>query len=117
MKKITVNGVDVDYFHIQENLDGTTEVTFSKKFNVADAHISEIQRRLRENGLSCQVFKRLEHGIVVLWLSRIEDLHGVLHVLDVPMGSYEIDYDSLMVTVDVPKLERTLLFGDVGVRV
>ena len=68
MRKITVNGEEVEYFHIIEHHDGTTEVTFSKKFNVVDAHMSEIMRRVRENGLECQVFKDIQHDIVSIML-------------------------------------------------
>ena len=103
-KRFIVNGEEVEYFHVQENPDGTTIINFSKEFDVATAHMSVIMKRLRDNNLECLVFKDLQHNLVMIWLNDINDLHGVLHVLDIPVGTYSVDYDSLIVSVDVPLL-------------
>ena len=108
MRKITVNGEEVEYFHIIEHHDGTTEVTFSKKFNVVDAHMSEIMRRVRENNLECQVFKDIQKDIVIIMLYDINDLHGILHSLSVPPGTYEVMYEDCLIVIDIPKIREAL---------
>ena len=106
LKKITVNGEEVEYFHIEEKLDGTTEITFSKQFNIIDAHMGDIMKRVRDNGLECQVFKDFKHDIIMIWLYRLDDLHGVLYSLNIPAGCYEVDDD--MIVIDIPVLRRHL---------
>ena len=106
LKKITVNGEEVEYFHIEEKLDGTTEITFSKQFNIIDAHMGDIMKRVRDNGLECQVFKDFKHDIIMIWLYHLDDLHGVLYSLNIPAGCYEVDDD--MIVIDIPVLRRHL---------
>ena len=104
LKKITVNGEEVEYFHITEKPDGSKEITFTKKFNIVDAHMSEIMKRVRENGLKCHVFKDIPKGIISILLYSIDDLPGILHSLDIPNGVYEVYYEDCLVVVDIPRL-------------
>lgn len=115
MKKITVNGQEVEYFHIQENPDGSTEITISKQFNIVDAHISDIMKRVRENGLECQVFKDFHHDIISILLYDINDLHGILFSLSIPTGCYEVLYDESLVIIDIPVLRSKLGINEVEV--
>ena len=108
MRKYTVNGETVEYFHIEEKPDGTTEITFSKKFNIIDAHMGEIMKRVRENGLECQVFKDFKHDIIQIWLYDIDDLHGILYSLSIPAGTYEVFYEDKIVVIDIPLLKNAL---------
>lgn len=117
-KKIIVNGEEVEYFHIQENLDGTTEITFSKTFDIVTAHMSEIMKRVRDNGLRCQVFKGdIDKGFITIILYDMNDLAGVLYSLDIPLTAYEvIDEEFKTIIVDINKLPNHTpnLRGDIA---
>ena len=104
--KIIINGEEVEYFNIQQKMDGTMEITYSKTFNIVNAHISNIHKRLRENNLHCQVFKDFKHGIISIWLNNINDLHGVLYTLKIPAGTYDVLYEDKIIVIDIPKLEN-----------
>lgn len=100
-----VNGKEVEYLHIKENVDGDIIVEYDEHFNIVNAHMSIIMKRLKDNNLKCYVFKDFKHGIIVLFLYRLEDLHSVLHVLNVPFGCYEVNEEDLLVTIDVGVLD------------
>lgn len=108
MKKYTVNGEEVEYFHLAEKPDGTTEIIFTKKFNIVDAHMGDIMKRVRDAGLQCQVFKDLPHEIIMILLYNMDDLHGVLHSLSIPPGCYELYPEDKLVVIDTPVLLRKI---------
>lgn len=90
LRKITVNGEEVEYFQVIEKPDGTTEVTFSKKFDVVTADMREIMRRIHENGYECTVYKDLKHGIIHFALENKDDIHGILFSLNIPLDIYHV---------------------------
>ena len=107
MRKYIVNNKEVEYLHIEEK-DGATVVTFEEKFNIVNAHMSVIMERLRENELNCLVFKDIKHKIISI-LVKDDDMskvHFILHVLNIPVGSYDVMYDDCTIVVDIPKLEE-----------
>ena len=108
MRKYIVNDKEVEYLHIEEKPDGTTVVTFEEKFNLIHAHMGEIMKRLRENGLDgVHVIKYLhKYNVIIIDLMTIDQLTGALHSLDVPFGVYEVNYEDAVVTVDIPKYEE-----------
>lgn len=109
MRKYIVNNQEVEYLHIEEKHNGTTVVTFEEKFNLINAHMSVIMEKLRDNHLSVHhVFKDFKHGIIVVLLKSIDDVNGVLHVLSVPHGCYEVNYNDASVTIDIPVMENML---------
>lgn len=112
MRKYIVNNKEVEYLHIQQEPDGTTKVTFEEKFNIVTAHMGVIMARLRENDLHCKVFKDLKHDIISIWLDSINDINGVLHVLNVPHACYEVMYEDAIVVIDVPKLQHMIHLED-----
>lgn len=47
-----VNRKKVEYLYIDKKDEENITVTFSEKFNIVNAHISEILRKIRKNNLS-----------------------------------------------------------------
>lgn len=109
MVKYIVNNKEVEYLHIEERHDGTTIVTFEEKFNIITAHMGFIMQKLRDNNLNgVLVFKNLKYGIISILLDNVDQVHGVLHALNVPHACYEVIYDDLTIVIDVPRLEHAL---------
>lgn len=107
--KYIVNDKEVEYLHIEERYDGTTIVTFEEKFNIATAHMGFIMQKLRDNNLNgVLVFKDLKHDIITIMLDNVDQVHGVLHALNVPHACYEVMYEDCLIVVDVPRLEHAL---------
>lgn len=115
MKKYIVNNQEVEYLRIEKGHDGTIKVEFEKKFNIITAHMSMIMERLRENNLNgCHVFKDEYHGIISILLKSIDQVHGVLHVLNVPHSCYEINHEDALIVIDIPVMENVLkMYEDV----
>lgn len=108
MRKYIVNNTEVEYLHIEEMPDGTTVVTFEEKFNLINAHMGEIMKRLRDNGLDgIHVIKYLhKYNVIIIDLVNIDQLTGALHSLDIPYGCYEVDYNDCLITIDIPDYEK-----------
>ena len=86
--KTIVNGEEVEYFHIQQEPDGNIVVTISTKFDIVTAHMSEIMKRIREDGYECVVSKDLHNGIIYFILEHKSDAVGVLNSLNIPSDIY-----------------------------
>jgi len=107
MTKFKVNGKEMDYVHIQKNIDGSIEVTYSEKFDIVTAHMSDIMQKIRNNGLTAQVFRAnaKKYGYITIVLIRPEDLTGVLFSLDIPLDACDwLDKENGYVIVEVDKL-------------
>ena len=107
MTKFKVNGKEMDYVHIQKNIDGSIEVTYSEKFDIVTAHMSDIMQKIRNNGLTAQVFRAnaKKYGYITIVLNRPEDLTGVLFSLDIPLDACDwLDKENGYVIVEVDKL-------------
>ena len=107
MTKFKVNGKEMDYVHIQKNMDGSIEVTYSEKFDIVTAHMSDIMQKIRNNGLTAQVFRAnaKKYGYITIVLNRPEDLTGVLFSLDIPLDACDwLDKENGYVIVEVDKL-------------
>ncbi len=107
MTKFKVNGKEMDYVHIQKNMDGSIEVTYSEKFDIVTAHMSDIMQKIRNNGLTAQVFRATakKYGYITIVLNRPEDLTGVLFSLDIPLDACDwLDKENGYVIVEVDKL-------------
>ena len=103
--KIIVNGQEVEYFHIDKKLDGTTIITISKEFDVVTAHTSDIMKKIRADGYECHVFRDLKHGIISIWLQDMSDAFGVLNALEIPSDKYEvIDEELNIICVQIGNL-------------
>ena len=104
-----VNGEEVEYLHIHEDLNGDIIVDYDEKFNLVKAHVGEIMKKLRNNGINhIHVSKNLKYRIISIWLDDLLQLHSVLHVLDIPPLCYEImDEDNILV-IDTPEYERAI---------
>jgi len=97
----------MDYVHIQKNIDGSIEVTYSEKFDIVTAHMSDIMQKIRNNGLTAQVFRAnaKKYGYITIVLNRPEDLTGVLFSLDIPLDACDwLDKENGYVIVEVDKL-------------
>ena len=104
-----VNGVEVEYLHIENNTNGDTVVSYSKQFNIVNAHMGEIMKKLRDNGIyHVHVFKDLKHRIISIWLDNLSQLHSVLHVLDIPPLCYEIMEEDNIIVIDTPEYEKAI---------
>ncbi len=110
--KLIVNGEEVEYLHIEKKMDGSTEVTFSKKFNLATAHMSEIMKRVRQTGLDCVVSVNHKHNLAMISYHNPKDINGILHSLEIPQGSYEIDYDFGLITVQLKLLDKGIFIEE-----
>lgn len=100
-----INGKEVEYLHIQNSLDGSITVTYSEKFNLVEAHMSEIMKRLRQNNLNHSlVFKDLKHRIISITYRETNDINGILHIFNIPYGAYEVLEDDKIIVVDVDNL-------------
>lgn len=112
MKKKIVNGKEVEYLYINDNNPDKIIVEFSEKFNIVDAHMSEIMKRLRENDLRVvHIHKDFKHDIITILFTRIEDVHGILHSLSVPPNCYEIDDEDpkfKIIIIDIPILQEKI---------
>lgn len=86
--KTIVNGEEVEYFHIEQKMDGTTIVTISEEFDVVTAHMSDIMKRIRDAGYECVVSKNLHQGFIMFILHDIDDAYGVLSSLNIPFDIY-----------------------------
>ena len=119
--KIIVNGTEVEYLDIQQKPDGTMVINFSEKFNILLATPREIAIQLMKNNFKSTVTKYLNYKIIVIYLADINELHGVLNCLNIPVGTYEINYEDLLVTIDTPLLENPAVeigkMGNLEVRV
>lgn len=103
-----VNGKEVEYLNIIKEPNGDIIVEYDEKFNLVNAHMGVIMQKLRDNGLKCHVFKELKYNIILIWLNHIEDIHGILHSLNIPHGCYDVNYNDMIVTIDVPIYEQLL---------
>ena len=99
-KKIIINGETVEYLNIEEKPDGTTVITYSKSFNLLTASMREIYQRLSENGMHAQVFKELRHNFISIIFFNDDDVNGLLHIFNIPAGSYDLNMEDQMIVVN-----------------
>lgn len=100
-----INGEEVEYLHIENSLNGDVNITFTKKFNIVDAHMGEIMKKLRENGLvNSLVFKFLKYDIIMITFKNIEEVTPIIHLFNIPYGAYEVMEEDCMIVVDTPLL-------------
>ena len=103
-----VNGKEVEYLHIKEDYNGDIIVEYNEHFNIVNAHMGEIMKRLRKNDLNCIVTKNFKYKIIMILLKKIEDVHSVLSVLNIPYGCYDINEEDKIITIDVPVINELL---------
>lgn len=104
-----VNGKEVEYLHIREELNGDIIVEYDEVFNLVKAHMGVIMERLYDNDFSdVHVFKNLKYKIITIQLHDIAQLHGVLYALNIPPATYEILYDDNSIVIDTPEYERAI---------
>lgn len=78
------------------------EVTFSEKFNIVDAHMGEIMHKLRSNGLNNSlVFKNLKYKIITITYGNRNEITRILHLFDIPYGSYEVIEQDNSIILDI----------------
>lgn len=100
-----INGEEVEYLHIKNSFDGDIIVTYSEKFNLVTAHMSEIMKKLRQNNLNHSlVFKDLKHHIISITYKDLNDINGILHIFNIPYGAYEVLEEDRIIVVDTDKL-------------
>lgn len=100
-----INGEEVEYLHIENSLNGDVTVTYEKKFNLIDAHMGEIMKKLRENGLvNSLVFKFLKYDIIMITFKNMEEVTPIIHLFNIPYGAYEVMEEDCMIVVDTPLL-------------
>jgi len=100
-----INGEEVECLHIEKSSNGDITVTYVKKFNLVDAHMGEIMKKLRENGLvNSLVFKFLKYDIIMITFKNIEEVTPIIHLFNIPHGAYEVMEDDNMIVVDTPLL-------------
>ena len=98
-----VNGKEVDYLHIQQTSNGLV-IEYSEEFNIVSAHMSIIQKRLRENNIYCHVFKDLQHNLISIMFRNVKDIIPILHILNIPINAYEVMEDDCLIIVNTELL-------------
>ena len=100
-----INGEVVEYLHIENTFDGDTIVTYSEKFDIITAHMGEIMKKLRDNGLhNTLVFKDLKHDIITITYGHRDEITSILHLFNIPYGSYEVLEEDKFIVLDIPLL-------------
>lgn len=100
-----INGEVVEYLHIENSHNGDVIVTYAEKFNIITAHMGEIMKKLRDNGLeNTLVFKFLKYEIILITFENIDEITPIIHLFNIPYGAYEVMEDDCMIVVDTPLL-------------
>ena len=100
-----INGGIVEYLHIENTHNGDVNVTYAKKFNLVDAHMGEIMKKLRDNGLeNTLVFKFLKYEIIMITFKNTDEITPIIHLFNIPYGAYEVMEEDHMIVVDTPLL-------------
>lgn len=106
-----VNGKKVEYFYMTEKNDKKI-IEFSEIFNIIEARTVSIMEKLKENDLEIiHIEKDFKHDIIMILFKDINQVHGVLHVLNIPPGCYEIndeDENLKIITIDIPILKEKM---------
>lgn len=101
-----INGEEVEYLHIENTHDGNIIVTYAEKFNLVTAHMGEIMKKLRMNGLNNSlVFKDLKHDIITITYKNNSEITKILHLFDIPYNAYEVMEEDKSIVIDIPLLE------------
>ena len=101
-----INGEEVEYLHIKNQLNGDIIVTYSEKFNIVVAHMSEIMKRLRQHKLNnTLVFRDLKHNIISITYENTNEINGILHIFNIPYGAYQVMENDKIIVIDVDKLK------------
>lgn len=100
-----INGEEVDYITI-DNDEGKIDIHYYEKFDIVTARIHRIESKLREKHLNVTVCKDLYRGYIGIFLEHIEDYIGVVHILEIPRGAYQIDNENKLLIIRVDKLPK-----------
>ena len=95
-----VNGKEVEYLYVQHTPNGYI-IEYSEQFDIVTAHMSEIQKRLREHNFRCQVFKDLAHKIIVITYTEKKDIIPILYVLNTGERNYEVNEEDKEIIIDI----------------
>ena len=96
-----INGEEVEYLHIKE-INGNTVVEYAEKFDIVSAHMSEIMKRLRNNGLhNSLVFKKLRYNLIIITYKNESEITRILHLFNIKYGSYEVMEEDKSILIQV----------------
>jgi len=95
-----VNGREVEYLFVNLTPTGYV-IEYSERFDIVTAHMSVIQQRLRENGFQCQVFKDLEHKIIVITYKEKKNIIPILYTLNIDDRNYEVNEEFKEIIIDI----------------
>jgi len=95
-----VNGKEVEYLYVHKTPDGYV-IEYSEKFDIVTAHMSEIQRRLREHNFHCQVFKDIPHRIITILYDEEKNIIPILYVLNTHERNYEVNEEDKEIIIDI----------------
>lgn len=101
----TVNGEEVDYVKI-DNTNDTVNIMYREKFNIITAHISRIEKRLKEKNINALVCKELYKRYIGVFLDHVEDYMSVVHTLNIPFNAYEVDRENNFLIILVDKFPK-----------
>lgn len=101
----TVNGEEVDYIQI-DNTDNTLTINYQEKFDIVTADISHIEKKLHDKEIQATVCKDLYNMYIGIFLEELEDYIGIVHILELPFNSYEIDRENNFMIVLINKLPK-----------
>ena len=95
-----VNGKEVEYLYVNLTPNGYV-IEYSEHFDIATAHMSVIQQRLREHGFQCQVFKDIAHRIIIIFYEEKKNIIPILYVLNIDDRNYEVDEEFKQIIIDI----------------
>ena len=94
-----VNGKPVENIKVIQKPNGEYEIQYTEKFNLITAHHGNIMKRLRKQGIECQIYKDLKHHYILILINEIEKAHLTLNILNVPHRTYKINKEDKIITI------------------
>lgn len=100
-----INGEEVEHISIDKSND-KINVKYSEKFDIVTAHISRIQKKLRDQNLNVTICKDIYNGYIGIFLEEIEDYIGITHILEVPMRACQLDRENNFLIIRINQLSK-----------
>lgn len=101
----TINGQEVEYISINTE-SNKIDIIYYDKFDIVTAHISRIEKKLRDKHLNVTVCKDLYRGYIGIFLRHLEDYIAVVHILEIPMNAYSIDEENKFLLIRINELPQ-----------
>ena len=101
----TINGQEVDFIKVNKS-QNKINIQYYEKFDIVTAHISHIDKKLKEKNINATICKNLYHKYIGIFLEHIEDYIGVIHILEIPMNAYSVDKKNNFLLINIDKIPK-----------